>query len=203
MAAVSPCPNCSAMLPPPPTPRTVDGTPVWAAQPYAEPVSGAVRRLKYERRVDVVPTLARLLAPVGLELAAIPGLWLVPVPLHAHRLAERGYNQSALLARAVCREWQKEPSRSRVAVAPRVLLRTRETGHQARRSRSERLDALDGAFLVPTPRRLVGRPVVLVDDVVTTGATVRACTAALRQANAEVVGVLAVCDSCPPTDSGT
>jgi len=192
-APASPCDACRARLAAAPARRLIDGAPVLGAQPYVEPVAGAVRRLKYERRVDVAPTLGRLLAPLGADLVRRPELALVPVPLHPHRLAERGFNQAALLARAVAGEWRRDPRAPRVGVAALALRRTRATGQQARRSRGERLAALDGAFAVAAPTKLAGRAVVLIDDVVTTGATARACVAALRGAGSEVVGVLAVC----------
>ncbi len=197
-APESPCGPCRSRLGAPPARGLVHGAPVLAAQPYVDPVAGAVRRLKYERRVDVVPTLARLVAPLGAELAARSELCLVPVPLHPHRLAERGFNQAALLARAIAGEWRRDPRAPRAVVAARGLCRTRATGHQARRSRGERLTALDGAFAAVASARLGGRAVVLLDDVVTTGATARACITALREAGAEVVGVLAACAAGDP-----
>lgn len=110
---------------------------------------------------------------------------LVPVPLHAARLRERGYNQAALIAghfaAAAC-----------VPTLPEALRRTRSTGTQTLLGRDGRLRNLDGAFACPDPGRMQGKRILLVDDVFTTGATVGACARALRAAGAADVGVIAL-----------
>jgi ComF family protein len=100
---------------------------------------------------------------------------LVPVPLHPRRLRERGFNQSELLAHALGR-------RSGLVVAPDALVRRKETPPQTGLTASARRSNVSGAFAVRRRSQVAGRVVVLVDDVVTTGATARACAAALRAA---------------------
>ncbi len=109
----------------------------------------------------------------------------MPVPLHPARLAERGYNQAALLGAAAARELG-------APLQPRALLRTRNTSQQARLPRAGRLENVAGAFRVRAPALVRGRRIVLVDDVATTGATLAACVAALRESGAVSVTPLVV-----------
>jgi ComF family protein len=107
---------------------------------------------------------------------------LIPVPLAANRLRERGYNQSELLARELARRWE-------IPVWSDVLVRGRETTTQTRLSAVERARNVSGAFC-PTPEGRVmlrGAHVILVDDVVTTASTMNACAAALCDGGARIV----------------
>jgi ComF family protein len=160
----------------------IEGVPVFAGARYAEPISSAIHRFKYEN----APELGRVLASLsvrGIDLLGIEAgdVW-VPVPLHPLRLAERGYNQSALLARELSRV-------TRGPVDSRRLRRLRNTEQQAKRDRRGRSQNVADAFAARARARR--RRVVLVDDVVTTGATLGACIAALRAAGDEVVGCVA------------
>jgi ComF family protein len=124
------------------------------------------------------------MARAGAELLAEADL-VVPVPLHWRRLFIRRYNQAALLARMAARE-------AGVALAPDLLRRARWTGSQAGLKAKERRRNVRQAFDVP-PRwqaKLAGKSVLLVDDVLTTGATVEACVRALQKAGAAHVDVL-------------
>jgi ComF family protein len=107
---------------------------------------------------------------------------LVPVPLAPSRRRERGYNQSTLLATGLASDW-------RVGVWDDVLVRVRATRAQARLTPADRLRNVAGAFRVATQAgpRLRGAHVVLVDDVVTTAATLNACAAALVDGGARIV----------------
>jgi ComF family protein len=110
---------------------------------------------------------------------------LVPVPLHPRRRRERGFNQADLLAAAVGR-------RCRLPVAATALVRRKDTAPQAGLSAAGRRLNVAGAFGVRRRARIAGRVVVLVDDVLTTGATALACARALNDAGAREVRLLAV-----------
>jgi ComF family protein len=179
------CPRCAGTMPPElPGSLSVGGVPLFGAFPYAPPVSDAVQRLKYGGRTDLAVRLGRLMAARVTQDAA-PNL-VVPVPLHRRRLAARGFNQSALLARAVARELD-------AACEPRILFRQKDTPQQAGQDRAQRLSNLRGAFGVRCPSAVALRRVLLVDDVVTTGATMSGCIDVLRSAGADVVGVSSLC----------
>jgi ComF family protein len=165
----------------------LDGTPLLVVGSYAPPLSTAIVRFKYEGRAELSRSLAALLLP-GLERLGLPAdAALVPVPLHPRRLATRGYNQAALLAQELSRH-------SRWACHARLLRRARETERQVGKSRVLRLTNANDAFELrrPGPAR-----VVLVDDVVTTGSTVRACAQALAQGGVELLAVVAVARALP------
>jgi len=169
-----------------PTPavvRDIDGVPVLAAGAYEPPLSDAIRRFKFEGHPELAAPLSELLLPHVLLLGIEPSDAWAPVPLHRARLVERGFNQAALIARALA-------SRTGSAYAPRLLERRRETEQQARLGRAERREnAIDAFALKKTPT--LGR-VILVDDVVTTGATARSCLAALHEGGVEVLAVVAL-----------
>lgn len=110
---------------------------------------------------------------------------LVPMPLHAQRLRERGFNQSALLTRF----WQRVLHHP---VAHDALRRVKQTPSQTGLSREERQKNLADAFYVPHPSRLADRHIILIDDVHTTGASLSAAAQALKQAGALRVDALTV-----------
>jgi ComF family protein len=145
-------------------------------------LASAVHALKYGRRRRVATALGALLAA---RYPFAPDALLVPVPLHLHRLRARGFNQALLLARALA-------GRRGLEVAARNLVRLRDTHMQPGLSAAERRRNLRGAFVVRTPAAIVGRQVVVVDDVLTTGATAEACALTLRAAGAARVDVFTV-----------
>jgi len=152
-----------------------------AAFAYEGVLRRALSRLKYGGAARLASPLALsavpLLAPFIAERPAV----LVPVPVHAERLRQRGYNQAAMLARPL-------GAGLRVAVAD-VLSRSRPTSQQHRLNRAQRLRNLRGAFALRFGARAPPW-VVLVDDILTTSATLEACAAVLRAAGTErVVGV--------------
>jgi ComF family protein len=177
------CPACSATVQ-----RIRGKTPRgMVACVYGGAVAQAIGRLKGERRLEVARPLGDLLwqalAPRADELASVVA---VPVPLHPRRLAERGYNQSALLAGRVAR-------RLGVPFWPSALARTRDTAPQATLPRQARLANVADAFVARQPEHVSGRRVLLIDDIWTTGATLEACEKALLAAGATHVswGVVA------------
>ncbi|MCS6882158.1 MAG: phosphoribosyltransferase family protein [Oscillochloridaceae bacterium] len=167
-------PACEEQPPPPGLDAVV------VAWRYEGSVRQAVHALKYRRQRRVARALADALAATINERPH--GDALIPVPLHPRRLAERGFNQSAELARHLARRWD-------VPLLAGGLVRQRDTGHQARLGRRERQSNVAGAFAwhAPAPPPL---HVILVDDVLTTGATLGACAAALRAAGSRQVVAL-------------
>ncbi|MBI1275311.1 ComF family protein [bacterium] len=152
-----------------------------AACLYDEASQGLVTRLKYADSVHLAPLLAEWMLRHGQDMLAGADM-LVPVPLHPSRLRQRMFNQSALLGEIIARK-------SGVSMHQEVLLRTRATAPQAGLSRNARKKNVSGAFSVGK-MPLSGQCVLLIDDVMTTGATLHACAKALRKAGAREVRVL-------------
>lgn len=179
------CPSCAATVVKAPGAlgeSTVD-TPLAFAL-FGGAIAEALRRFKYDARPDLATPLGHL-ARRAARIAGLTGTMVVPVPLHPRRLAERGYNQAALLGTEVATELEAE-------LATGVLERRRDTPQQARLDRPGRLANVVGAFSVRLPHRLRGARVVLVDDVATTGATLSACAGPLLEAGALSVTALVV-----------
>jgi ComF family protein len=155
-----------------------------AAVRYDEVARRLVHALKFGDRLDLAPTLGRWMALAGKTLLAEAD-GLVPVPLHWRRLWARRFNQSAALANVISRA-------SGVPVAPAALARVKATVQQVGLTRAERAVNVQGAFRVPEGSRAAvdGRRLVLVDDVLTTGATIDACARVLLRAGAAQVDVL-------------
>lgn len=152
---------------------------------YDDKSRGAILALKHADRLDLVPGFARWLARVGRPALADCDL-IVPVPLHRWRLWARRYNQAAELARRLGRDWN-------LPADPLALVRRRATRSQGEMpsAKARRRNVLS-AFRVPEPGRIRGRRILLVDDVLTTGATAESCARALKRAGAERVHVLAL-----------
>ena len=129
-----------------------------------------------------------MLAPALDDMVLSSDAALVPVPLHPRRLASRGYNQAALLAQELAALRQRD-------CHPRLLRRVRETERQVGKSLSERRENPEGAFEL---RRAGPTRVVLVDDVVTTGSTVRACAQALAAGGIQLSAVVALAHAEQP-----
>lgn len=151
---------------------------------YDDASKGLVLGFKHRDRTEGAPAYAAWLARAGADLIAEAEL-VAPVPLHPIRLFTRRYNQAALLCQALGRL-------SGLPVVPDLMVRRRHTPSQGRLSAAARRRNVSGAFAVHPARRarLQGRRVLLVDDVMTTGATVTACAKVLRRGGAAAVDVL-------------
>lgn len=163
---------------------------VVAAAAYAGAAKRLVRRFKYRADFAAGRLAGALLARGVRESLPAPPDLLVPVPLHRGRLAARGYNQAALLARECGR-------RLGVPVGPAALRRLRPTRVLAGMHPPGRAAELCGAFAARRPELVAGRRVLLVDDVLTTGATADGCSRALKEAGATWVGVAVAARALP------
>jgi ComF family protein len=155
-----------------------------AAVRFDEISRALVHALKYGDRLDLAPMMGRWLSQAGRELLDDADA-LVPVPLHWRRRWARRFNQSVVLAAEVS-------AASGVPIAAGALKRVKFTAQQVGLSRSERTANVQGAFRVPPDGKaaIAGRRLVLVDDVLTSGATVEGCAKALLRAGARNVDVL-------------
>jgi ComF family protein len=155
-----------------------------AALRYDDQGRRLILPLKHGDRLDLAPILAPMLVRAGGELLGRADL-LVPVPLHRRRLFHRKYNQAAVLAFAAGRL-------ARRPVLPDALQRTRRTAPLDDKSPEERAREVAGSISVRPNRAamITGRTVVLIDDVMTSGATANACAAVLLAAGARAVDVL-------------
>jgi ComF family protein len=155
-----------------------------AAVRFDEVSRALVHALKYGDRLDLAPMMGGWVGQAGRELLAEADA-LIPVPLHWRRLWARRFNQSAMLAAAVSRQ-------SGVPVAAGALKRVKPTAQQVGLSRTERAANVQGSFRVPADGKaaVTGRHLILIDDVLTSGATVDGCARALLRAGAANVDVL-------------
>jgi ComF family protein len=152
---------------------------VRAAVAYGDVARRVALRLKYAGRTGFATAAARMMVRLVPEDAAM----LVPVPLHRWRLWSRGYNQAGLIAAALARL-------SGVPAVHDALLRRRATATLRGLSGRERRRVVRAAFEVPDPGKVRGRAVLLIDDVLASGATAEACTRALLAAGATSVTIL-------------
>ncbi|WP_435165070.1 ComF family protein [Falsirhodobacter sp. 1013] len=153
-----------------------------AALTYGENARRMILALKHGDRQDLARPAGRWMARAA-EPILTAGMIVAPVPLHWLRLLRRRYNQSALLSRALARS-------AGLAHAPDLLLRTRHTGTQDGHDRQGRFENMTGALRVRRPAQVEGRHILLVDDVMTTGATLAAAAEACLDAGASDVSVV-------------
>jgi len=165
---------------------------------YREPLRSAIHALKYSGQPELAEPLARYCIAVAQQppwteiLPQIDGV--IPVPLHAQRMAERGYNQSALLAAAFAREMG-------LPMTENWLRRARQTQSQVGLSAVERQQNVADAFHADSA--VAGKRLLLMDDVFTTGATLTACAQALRLAGAAAVYGLVLSAPAPSVDDSS
>lgn len=166
-----------------------------AACLYDETSRDLVLQLKHADRTDLAGLMARWLSRAGAPLLADAEV-VAPVPLHRWRLLRRRYNQAAEMARPLARAHGLD-------FIPDALVRARDTGTQGGKSAAGRRRNVAGAFAVPERLRdrLAGKRVLLVDDVLTTGATAHACARALKAAGAVAVDVAVIAKVRAATDA--
>ncbi len=176
------CPECRRETSP-----VFDGGFTWLV--YGQSAGRLMHGFKFDGRRQLALWAGR---EMGTAAAACEWLReadaLVPVPLHPNRLASRGYNQSALLAEGAAAALRE--AGIFLPVWAQGLKRSADTPHQLGAARAFRLKNVAGAFRVHPDQRVAGKRLVLVDDVMTTGATLRACATALKASGAAAVYVL-------------
>ena len=151
-----------------------------------------IHLLKYQQVRPAAGVLGRMLAEAiaGLDAVLPDGMIsVVPVPLHVRKRAQRGFNQSELIARAAVKQLQRP---QRLQILAGTLVRRRDTESQIGLTRHQRRENLRGAFAVAEPEGIVNGNILLVDDVFTTGTTAAECARVLRKAGAERVWVATV-----------
>jgi ComF family protein len=141
-------------------------------------------RFKHGDATHLAPLFVRWMAQAGQTLITESEV-LLPVPLHWRRLLKRGYNQAALLAQGLSRQYHK-------VYLPHLLKRKRYTPSQGTKTVLQRLENVAGAFHIPSFKRkfIEGKKVLLIDDVYTSGATINECVKVLNHARVNGVNVL-------------
>jgi ComF family protein len=147
-----------------------------------EPAASIVHALKYEGWEPVAEEMAGRMGRLAWPRDVVEERTaLVPIPLASARKRQRGYNQSALIARGLARRW-------RIPVWEELVTRSRETTSQTKLTPEQRLDNVAGSFRIDGGvEKLRGAHLVIVDDVVTTGATLNACATALYESGARII----------------
>jgi ComF family protein len=159
---------------------------------YESGLRELIHLLKYNQVRPAANVLGRMLAEAIEDLQPLftgNEVLVVPVPLHARKLRQRGFNQSELIARAGLK---LKAADRQFELNAKVLERRRETKSQIGLSRHQRRENIRGAFVVAKPGEVTGREILLVDDVFTTGTTVSECARVLRRAGASKVYVATV-----------
>ena len=163
---------------------------------YESALRDLIHLLKFDQVRPAAPVLGSMLAEsiANLESSLPTGIMaVVPVPLHARKETQRGFNQAELIARAALKKLAgKGIGNNRFELCSRVLVRLRDTGSQIGLSRHQRRRNLRGAFAVIEATSILNRDVLVVDDVYTTGATAAECARVLRRAGAARVWVATV-----------
>ncbi len=152
----------------------------WSVFELGEVLKKTVHGLKYLSKESTLSWFGkRLTESIQHQMSEVIFDVLMPVPLHTWRLWRRGYNQSLLLARQI----QKQ---SKIPIDTKNLIRVKYEKSQVAKTREERIKSMRGSFAVRNPENLKNKKVLLIDDVYTTGATVRECSKVLKKAGAQV-----------------
>jgi len=146
-----------------------------------------IHLLKYKRKQSIGIKLGRLFGYKLMEQRSLIGRpdLIIPVPLHINRKRQRGYNQCDYFARGLSEVL-------RIPYDPDVMQRDKENISQTKRSRYDRWENVEGIFSLAHPERVRGKHILLVDDVITTGATIESCAAALMMGEDVRVSVAAI-----------
>ncbi len=156
----------------------------WSACVYEDPLKALIHQFKYNQKTRLrllfTELMAAFIRAYQLDIAQFDAL--IPVPLSATRLRERGYNQSGLLAQGICEAF-------RIPVLENSLTR-RHTRHQTLLSEKERWTNIQGAFTMKSPKNIIDRNILIIDDLLTTGATASEAARTLKSSGAKTVGVL-------------
>lgn len=159
----------------------------WSPCEYEGVIQTLIHEFKYKHKEYLAPLLARLMADCLTERAvALSGIdVIVPIPLHPAKLREREFNQSETLARLIAAQLE-------IPLVPGILVRKRNTRTQTELTPRQRVENLREAFGVTAPAGINGKTLLLVDDVLTTGATVSEAARALKKAGAAAVFALTI-----------
>ena len=152
---------------------------------YEPTLREAIHLMKYEKKQVISKHLVQLLqAYLPEDFAATDYDFLLPIPLHANRFRQRGFNQAERIAQGVAKVW-------RVPVRTDILVRIRDTVPlSSLNSHEERMKSIDGAFEVQSPDSIQNRKILLIDDIFTTGTTINEALKALQVTNPDCVDVL-------------
>jgi ComF family protein len=163
---------------------------------YQGELRSLIHLLKYGGMEPIARRLAVLIAEsveaFAEAFAESAGVLVIPVPMHASKRRQRGFNQAERLADAAVRELRRRHPQWKLRMQTGLLQRVKATVSQAGLTNHQRRQNLAGAFFVPNPARVKGQDVLLVDDIYTTGATARACSRVLKNAGARSVRVVTV-----------
>ena len=150
-----------------------------------------IHHFKFGKQPGVMQEIAPFIADYfGRQEESWKGFYVSPVPLYFRRMKERTFDQSFLIAREVARSLN-------LPLANGLLRRVRDTGFQARKTKAERTKNIKGAFAIDRPDRVAGKDILLVDDVMTTGATVNEAAKMLKRAGARQVHVFTLARALP------
>jgi ComF family protein len=159
----------------------------WGAYRYDEPMRRLIHSFKYSGKTALRRTFLQLMSAY-IENYNVPISQydiIAPIPLHPTRLRERGFNQAEILSEGLAKHYQKTHR-------PQLLIRTQLTDSQTVLNQKQRFTNLKGAFKINTSENVTEKSILLVDDLLTTGATADSAAAALKDAGAAHVGIMAL-----------